>query len=141
MPDGPIHPAIRPLNTNTDMYTIIQRGNERNARQVHLDAHKLAEYKSVGDVLKSDKHIKSHRHSDQVPNPVYEARTAALHDLAEGILHGIDHLETILLIDIPSSMTWNPHGGIRGPDSIQRFHDQPSNIRLVNISSIGYYTI
>ena len=131
MPDGSMHPVIRPLNINRDMYTIIQRGNERNARQVRLDAHKLAEYESVGDVFQSDKQIKSHRYSDQVPNTAYEARTAALHELAEGILHGIDHLETMLLIDVSSSMTWNPHGGIRGPDGIQRFHDQPSNIRLV----------
>ena len=131
MPDGSMHPVLRPLNINRDMCTIIQRGNERNARQVRLDADKLAEYKSVGDVFQSDKKIKSHDYSDQVPDTVYEARTAALHERAEGILHGIDHLETMLLIDVSSSMTWNPHGGIRGPDGTKRFHDQPSNIRLV----------
>ncbi|CAD6575860.1 MAG: hypothetical protein ASARMPRED_007488 [Alectoria sarmentosa] len=131
MPDGSMHPIMRPLNINRDMYTIIRRGNERNARQVHLDAQRLAEYQSPGDVFQSDKQIKSHRYSDQVPNTVYEARTAALHVLAEGLLHGTDHLETMLLIDVSGSMTWNPHGGMVGPDGIRRFHDQPSNIRLV----------
>ena len=118
MPDGSLHPVMRPLNINRDMYTIIQRGNERNARQVHLDAQKLAEYKSKGDVFQSDKSIKSHSYSDQVPNTVYEARTLALHELAEGILHGTDHLETMLLIDVSGSMTWNPHGGVLGRDGI-----------------------
>ena len=113
------------------MYTIIRRGNQRNARQVHLDKQMLAQYRSPGDVFQSDKQIKSHDYSDQVPNTVYEARTAALHELAEGILHGTDHLETMLLIDVSGSMTWNPHGGMLGPDGIRRFHDQPSNIRLV----------
>ena len=131
MPDGSMHPIMRPLNINRDMYTIIRRGNERNARQVHLDAQRLAQYQSPGDVFQSDKQIKSHRYSDQVPNTVYEARTAALHVLAEGLLHGTDHLETMLLIDVSGSMTWNPHGGMVGPDGIRRFHDQPSNIRLV----------
>lgn len=131
MPDGSMHAAMRPLNINRDMYTIIRRGNERNARQVQLDSQKLAAYQSRGDVFQSDKQIQSHRYSDQVPNTVYEARTAALHELAEGILHGTDHLETMLLIDVSGSMTWNPHGGLRGPDGILRFHDQPSNISLV----------
>ena len=131
MPDGSMHPVMRPLNINRDMYTIIRRGNERNARQVHLDARKLAAYQSPGDVFQGDKQIKSHRYSDQVPNTVYEARTAALHELAEGILHGTDHLETMLLVDVSGSMTWNPHGGVMGPDGILRFHDQPSNISLV----------
>lgn len=130
-PDGSTHPTLRPLNINRDMYTIIRRGNQRNARQVHLDAQKLAAYQSPGDVFQGDKQIKSHRYSDQVPNVVYAARTAALHELADGILHGTDHLETMILIDVSGSMTWNPHQGMVGPDGIRRFHDQPSNIRLV----------
>ena len=121
MPDGSMHPVMRPLNINRDMYTIIRRGNERNARQVHLDAQKLAAYQSPGDVFQSDKQIKSHRYSDQVPNVVYAARTAALHELADGILHGTDHLETMLLIDVSGSMTWNPHQGMRGPDGLSYF--------------------
>ena len=131
MPDGSKHPHLRPLNVNRDMRTIIQRGNERNARQVHLDAQKLAAYQSPGDVFQSDKQIKSHSYSDQVPNVVYAARTAALHELADGILHGTDHLETMLLLDVSTSMTWNPHRGLVGPDGIRRYHDQPSNICLV----------
>lgn len=131
MPDGSMHPVMRPLNINRDRYTILRRGMERNARQVHLDAQKLAQYQSPGDVFQSDKQIKSHDYSDQVPNTVYAARTAALHELAEGILHGTDHLETMLLIDVSGSMTWNPHMGVLGPDGVTRFHDQPSNIRLV----------
>ena len=131
MPDGSRHAKMRPLNINRDRNTIIRRGNERNARQVALDAQTLANYQSSGDVFQSDKQIQSHRYSDQVPNIVYEARTAALHELAEGIQHGTDHLETMLLIDVSSSMTWNPHGGMTGPDGIRRFHDQPSNINLV----------
>lgn len=130
-PDGSSHPMLWPLNINRDMYTIIRRGNERNARQVHLDSQKLAAYQSPGDVFQSDKQIKSHRYSDQVPNVVYAARTAALHELADGIAHGTDHLETMLLIDVSGSMQWNPHQGMTGPDGIRRFHDQPSNIRLV----------
>ena len=131
MPDGSRHAKMRPLNINRDRNTIIRRGNERNARQIALDAQTLANYQSSGDVFQSDKQIQSHRYSDQVPNVVYEARTAALHELAEGIQHGTDHLETMLLIDVSSSMTWNPHGGMTGPDGIRRFHDQPSNINLV----------
>lgn len=130
-PDGTQHPTLRPLNINRDMRKIIARGNARNARQVHLDAQKLAEYQSPGDVFQSDKQTKSHSYSDQVPNVVYEARQAALHELAEGILHGTDHLETMLLIDVSGSMMNNPHQGLRGPDGITRYHDQPSNIQLV----------
>jgi hypothetical protein len=66
---------------------------------------------------KGDRQIKSHQYSAQVPNIVYDARRAALHELAEGIIHGTDHLETMLLIDISGSMTWNPHGGMMGKHS------------------------
>ncbi|MCJ1477643.1 hypothetical protein MMC13_006316 [Lambiella insularis] len=131
MPDGSRHASIRPLNINRDRYTIIRRGNQRNARQVHLDPQKLSVYRSSGDVFQTDRQIKSHEYSDQVPNTVYEARTKALHELADGILHGTDHLETMLLIDVSGSMTWNPHGGVMGPDGMIRYHDQPSNILLV----------
>ena len=131
MPDGSRHPQLYPLNVNRDMRKIIRRGNERNARQVHLDAQKLAAYQSSGDVFQSDKQTKSHQYSDQVPNIVYEARTAALHELADGILHGTDHLETMLLLDVSGSMMWNPHNGMPGADGIRRYHDQPSNIHLV----------
>ena len=130
-PDGTKHPTLKPLNINWHMQEIIARGNARNARQVQLDAQKLAAYRSPGDVFQSDKQIKSHFYSDQVPNVVYAARQAALHELAEGIKHGTDHLETMLLIDVSSSMTWNPHQGLTGPDGMTRYHDQPSNIRLV----------
>jgi hypothetical protein len=66
---------------------------------------------------KGDRQIKSHEYSAQVPNIVYEARRTALHELAEGIIHGTDHLETMLLIDVSGSMTWNPHGGMMGKHS------------------------
>lgn len=131
MPDGSKHAPMRPLNIYRDRNTIIRRGNARNARQTHLDSQKLAAYRSAGDIFHNDKQIKSHQYSDQVPNSVYEARTRALHELADGILHGTDHLETMLLIDVSGSMTWNPHQGVVGPDGLRRFHDQPSNISLV----------
>ncbi|MCJ1382281.1 hypothetical protein MMC17_005394 [Xylographa soralifera] len=131
MPDGSRHAAIRPLNITRDRYTIIRRGNQRNARQIPLDPKELAKYMSPGDVFQSDKQIKSHSYSQQVPNTVYDTRKKALHEFAEGILDGTDHLETMLLIDVSGSMTWNPHSGIPGPDGITRYHDQPSNIRLV----------
>jgi hypothetical protein len=84
------------------MYLIIRRGNERDACQV-------TQYLSPGDVFRSDRQIKSHEYSAQVPKVMYDARREALHELAEGIIHGADHLETIFL-DIPGSMTWNSHG-------------------------------
>ena len=130
-PDGSKHPTLKPLNINWNKQAIIARGNARNARQVQLDAVKLAQYESPGDVFRSDKEIKSRSYSEQVPNVVYAARQAALHELAEGIQHGTDHLETMLLIDVSSSMTWNPHQGLQGPDGVMRWHDQPSNIHLV----------
>ncbi|ORY07312.1 hypothetical protein K493DRAFT_202225 [Basidiobolus meristosporus CBS 931.73] len=37
----------------------------------------------------------------------------------------------MLLIDVSSSMGWDPHHGIPGLDRIIRFHDQPPNVRLV----------
>ncbi|KAK4696628.1 hypothetical protein P7C71_g1326, partial [Lecanoromycetidae sp. Uapishka_2] len=37
----------------------------------------------------------------------------------------------MLLIDVSASMTWNPHQGMTGPDGMRRYHDQPSNILLV----------
>jgi len=114
-----------------DRYTIIKRGNARNALAVHLDAQRLAAYQSPGDVFQSDREIKSHRYSDQVQNVIYATRTQALHELADGLLRGTDHLETMLLVDVSGSMTWNPHGGVTGPDGVTRYHDQPSNIRLV----------
>ena len=130
-PDGTIHRTLTPLHIGEDQWAIIARGNERNARQVPLDAQELANYQSPGDVFLSDKEIKCRDYSAQVPNTVYAARQAALHELTEGIQNGTDHLETMLLIDVSGSMTWNPHHGILGPDKLTRYHDQPSNIRLV----------
>ncbi|OZJ03676.1 hypothetical protein BZG36_03533 [Bifiguratus adelaidae] len=130
-PDGATHPRLRPLNINRDRDAIIRRSNERMARQQRLDAKKLVRYQSPGDIFRSDKQIRSHQYSDQVRNVIYEARQRALHELADAIIQGTDHLETMLLIDVSGSMTWNPHRGIQGPDGITRYHDQPSNIRLV----------
>jgi hypothetical protein len=130
-PDGSTHPPLRPLNIYRDRKTIIRRGNERNARQIHLDAQKLAAYGSPADVFQIDQQTKSDQYSAQVPNVVYEARTRALHELADGIIHGTDHLETMLLIDVSGSMTWNPRAGVCGPDAIVRYHDQPANIALI----------
>ena len=132
MPDGSKHaPLGRPLNVNRDMYTILRRGNERNARQVMIDRDIVVQFHSPADVFNLDTQIKSHEYSAQVPNVVYQARRNALHELADGIIHGTDHLETMLLLDISSSMTWNPHSGMVGPDGVRRYHDQPANIRLV----------
>jgi hypothetical protein len=94
------------------MHTIIRRGNARNARQVPIPEELVQMYRSPADVFRFDPQIKSHEYSAQVPNVVYDARRAALHELAEGIQHGTDHLETMLLLDISSSMSWNPHGGM-----------------------------
>jgi hypothetical protein len=41
------------------MYTIIRRGNERNARQVHIDSSIIAQYHSPGDVFRSKLHFHS----------------------------------------------------------------------------------
>ncbi|KAK9357506.1 hypothetical protein V1504DRAFT_414163 [Lipomyces starkeyi] len=131
MPDGSRHAKMKPLNIVRNRNEIIRRGNERNARQVHLDSQKLAAYQSASDVFQTDKQIKSHQYSYQVPNVVYTNRTRTLQELADGIIHGTDHLETMLLIDVSGSMTMNPHAGIFGPDGVTRYHDQPSNIRLV----------
>ncbi|KAJ7801492.1 hypothetical protein B0H13DRAFT_2498331, partial [Mycena leptocephala] len=131
MSDGQKHAPMRPLNIVRDRNTIIRRGNERNARQVHIDAQKLAAYQSRGDVFHSDRQIQSHTYSGQVPNTITPARQRALHALAEGLQQGVDHLETMILIDVSGSMTWNPHDGVIGPDMARRFHDQPPNIVLV----------
>lgn len=130
MPDGTRHEPMRPLNVSRDMYTIVKRGNERNARQVSIAPRIVAQYRSAGDVFQSDRQTQSHEYSAQVTNVVYEARRTALHELADGIIHGTDHLETMLLLDISSSMDWNPHSGLTGPDGVRRVHDQPANIRL-----------
>jgi hypothetical protein len=39
------------------MYTIIRRGNERNARQVLIDSNIIAQYHSPGDVFRSKLHF------------------------------------------------------------------------------------
>lgn len=65
------------------MYTIIRRGNQRNARQVLIDRNIIAQYHSAGDVFQSDRQIKSHEYSAQVPNITYDARRAAIHEFAE----------------------------------------------------------
>jgi hypothetical protein len=114
MPDGQKHAPMRPLNIVRDRNTIIRRGNERNARQVHIDAQKLAAYQSRGDVFHSDRQIQSHTYSGQVPNTITPTRQRALHALAEGLQQGVDHLETMILIDVSGSMTWNPHDGVIG---------------------------
>ncbi|KAJ7743224.1 hypothetical protein DFH07DRAFT_835644 [Mycena maculata] len=132
MPEGVRRPPrLQPLNITRNRAAILRRGMERNARQVQIDANKLAAYQSKGDVFHSDKQIQSHTYSLQVPNTITPSRQQALHALADGILHGTDHLETMILIDVSGSMTWNPHEGVIGPDGIVRFHDQPSNIVLV----------
>jgi hypothetical protein len=41
------------------MYTIIRRGNERNARQVYIDSSIIAQYHSPGDVFRSKLHFRS----------------------------------------------------------------------------------
>lgn len=130
MPDGSTHAPLYPLNPSMHMYKIIKRGNERNARQTMIPPEIVRQFQSPGDVFLVDPQIHSHEYSAQVPNVVYDARRQALHELADGIIHGTDHLETMLLIDVSTSMTWNPHGGMVGPDGIRRFHDQPSNIQL-----------
>ncbi|KAJ7759801.1 hypothetical protein DFH07DRAFT_741079 [Mycena maculata] len=131
MPDGQKRAPMRPLNFVRDRQTIIRRGNERNARQVRIDAQKLAAYQSRGDAFHSDRQIQSHTYSDQVPNTITPTRQRALHALAEGIQQGTDHLETMILIDVSGSMTWNPHDGVTGPDNVRRVHNQPPNIVLV----------
>ncbi|KAF8928910.1 hypothetical protein EDD21DRAFT_373170 [Dissophora ornata] len=131
MPDGFRHQPMRPLNINRDRWTIMKRANERMARQTPLDAERLAAYQSPGDVFRLDKQTTSRLYSDQVQNAIYDSRRQALHGLADGIIHGTDHLETMILIDVSGSMGWNPHKGVYGPDGIVRYHDQPPNICLV----------
>lgn len=131
LPDGSQHPTIRPLNINRNRNEIIRRGNARNAQQKPLSLEVIHQYGSAHDAFHDDGQIKSHDYSAQVANKVYEARTAALHELADGIMHGRDHLETMILVDVSGSMLWNPHDGVWGPDGIRRFHDQPANIVLV----------
>ena len=129
--NGQTHPTLYPLNINRDRNTIIRRGNARNALQSPLPLEVIRNYGSKHDAFQEDPQIKSHEYSYQVTNTVYEERTAALHELAEGIQSGRDHLETMILVDVSGSMTWNPHQGVVGPDGIRRYHDQPSNIALV----------
>lgn len=134
-----------PLNKNSISEDLVVNGENRKARQVRLDAGKLAKYPSPGDVFYSDEQTGSREYSAQVPRAFCAAREAALCELAEGIRKGTDHLETMLLIDVSDPMTWNPHQGIEGPDyvltrdakggpskvKVVRHYDQPSNIRLV----------
>ena len=129
--DGSPAPRLRPLNIDRDLNTIIARGNARNSRQVQIAPVILQDYSSQGDVFRSDRRIRSREYSAQVPNRVYQERRVALNELAEGIIHGTDHLETMILIDVSGSMTVAPQGGARGPDGKVRIHDQPPNIRLV----------
>ncbi|CAF1462368.1 unnamed protein product, partial [Didymodactylos carnosus] len=123
--------ALRPLNIARNCQEIIRRGNARNAQAVKLDPQKLRMYRSKYDVFQNDSETNSNEYSKQVNNIIYETRRHALNELAEGILAGTDHIETMLLLDVSSSMTWNPHQGILGPDGITRYHDQPANIVLV----------
>jgi len=51
MPDGSTHEPLRPLNIIRNGNEIIQRGDKRNAREVHLDAQRLAAYQSPADVF------------------------------------------------------------------------------------------
>lgn len=129
--DGSIHPKLYPLNIRRDRNEIIRRGNARNALQKPLDLQMIRRYGSKHDAFQDDPQIKSHHYSEQVKNTVYEARTAALHELADGLQAGMDHLEVMLLLDVSGSMTWDPHRGVNGPDGITRYHDQPPNIALV----------
>lgn len=131
LPDGSKAPHLRPLNIMRNRNEIIRRGNARNALQTPLPLDVVEKYGSPHDAFHDDKQIHSHEYSAQVRNTVYEARTEALHELADGIIAGKDHLETMILVDVSASMTWNPHRGVVGPDGIRRVHDQPSNITLV----------
>jgi len=130
-PDGKKHPPLRPLNIRRDWNTILLQADLRMTLQIPIDPRRLALYQSPGDVFQYDPRTQSHEYSSQVVNVVYEARRQALHELAEGLHKGTDHLETMLLIDTSGSMGWDPHGGIQGPDGMRRYHDQPSNISLV----------
>lgn len=131
LPDGSKPRYLKPLNMLRNRNEIIRRGNARNALQKPLSLEMVQRYGSPHDAFHSDKQIKTHDYSPQVQNNIYEARIAALHELADGINSGRDHLETMILVDVSGSMSWNPHGGITGPDGIRRFHDQPPNIVLV----------
>ncbi|GJJ71308.1 hypothetical protein EMPS_03658 [Entomortierella parvispora] len=130
-PDGKKHPTLRPLNIRRDLSTIMMQANMRMSLQVPIDPGRLAMYQSPGDIFQYDPRTKSHEYSSQVTNVVYEARREALHQLAEGLHNGTDHLETMLLIDVSGSMGWDPRNGVWGPDGRIRYHDQPSNIALV----------
>lgn len=121
----------------------LRDGEDRIKRKVPLDAGKLAKYKSPGDAFYSDEQTKSWDYSAQVPHAFCAAREAALFELAQGIRKGTDDLDTMLLIDVSDSMTWNPHQGIEEtvnhvdidgidhPFNVVKRYDQPSNIRLV----------
>lgn len=130
-PDGKKHPPLRPLNIRRDWTTILAQAQFRMNQQMPIDPSRLAMYMSPGDVFQYDPGTVSHAYSNQVTNVVYEARRAALHELAEGLHKGTDHLETMLMIDTSGSMGWDPHKGVRGADGVLRYHDQPSNISLV----------
>ena len=140
--DGTKPDKQSPLNSNSISRVIIDIGEGRRARKVRLDAVKLAKYQSPGDVFQSDMQTVSRDYSAQVPHVDCAARKAALFELAEGIRKGTDHLETMLLIDVSDSMTWNPHQGIEGPSwqtyettggpiNVVNRYDQTSTIRLV----------
>ncbi|KAJ3113901.1 hypothetical protein HK100_001860 [Physocladia obscura] len=124
------HVQIRPLNLSQNPYAAVARGNKRMTLARPIDPELQRLYASPHDVFLSG-NVRSHEYSRQVPHKTYEARQQALHALADGIVHGTDHLETMLLVDVSGSMMWDPRTGVRGPDGIFRIHDQLSNIQLV----------
>ena len=72
---------------------------------------------------------------------MYESQKAASHELAEGVLHGTDRLEFMLLIDASGSMTLSPHEGMLGLDGVDQSTISHTVCVLSNIKSTGYYTI
>jgi len=100
---------------------LTRRGEARNALAVKIDPARLAAYRSKGDVFLGDINMRTLDYSTQVSNITYDARMKALEELADGIIHGTDNLETMLMIDISDSMKWNPKNGMTLMHIVDRF--------------------
>ncbi|KAJ3072083.1 hypothetical protein HDU99_002267 [Rhizoclosmatium hyalinum] len=124
-------PKMIPINYERNKSQYVERGRWRQSQAVALSSEVISRYTSPSDVFQRAAHVKSHEYSSQVPAKSNDLRAQALLELAKGIENGIEHVKTMIMIDVSTSMTWDP---TKIGDMYSGPHDQPPNADLVKNS-------
>ncbi|KAJ3232036.1 hypothetical protein HDU78_007353 [Chytriomyces hyalinus] len=125
LPNGQKSKQMTPVSMLFNKASYFRQAQLRNESAQQLPQDIQERYKSPFDI--------SQNYSAQVPHiGNYAERTAAIHALSnDPVVQGTDHLETMILLDVSDCMIWDPRKGIRGPDKVFRYSEEPPSIDLV----------